>query len=82
MPLDFQHFPQPLLLKYWYFFNCAYSQVNFFLFFLTIYNEQKSFNISNPTVGTTGREQAFVFGYVTTIEGLHRTYLIESSIQI
>ena len=54
----------------------------FFLFFLTIYNEQKSFNISNPTAGTTGREQAFVFGYVTTIEGLHRTYLIESSIQI
>lgn len=27
-------------------------------------------------------EQAFVLGYVTTIEGLHRTYLIELSIQI
>ena len=52
------------------------------IFFFTIYNGQRSFNISNPTAGARGREQAFVFGYVTITEGLHRTYLIESSIQI
>ena len=67
------------------FFTCAHKQVNFFFLPSTMGREVLIYLIPqyiNPQAGARGREQAFVFGYVTITEGLHRTYLIESSIKI